>query len=172
MAKKKQQTVYSFGSSYRCAREKREYTREQVAERANISPRFLSAIENDRRKPSLNVLIRLVLAIGASFDEILAPSAVPDEEVTDRITQIEQPCHKVDHISLCSTAEAEEIVLIQLQARMPVIVERAASHAVVAHFQPVVFGGLLDTDCRFDGSIDCHKKPSVHNILESTKHPQ
>jgi hypothetical protein len=31
---------------------------------------------------------------------------------------------------------------------------------------------LLDTDCRFDGSIDCHKKTSVHNILESTKHPQ
>ena len=26
---------------------------------------------------------------------------------------------------------------------MPVIVERAASHAVAADFQPVVFGGLL-----------------------------
>ena len=49
MAKKKQQTVYSFGSSYRRAREKREYTREQVAERANISPRFLSAIDRIKR---------------------------------------------------------------------------------------------------------------------------
>ena len=47
--------------------------------------------------------------------------------------------------------------------------ERAASHAVVAHFQPVVFGGLLDADCRLDGFIDCHRKLSVHNILESTK---
>ena len=73
MAKKKQQTVYSFGSSLRRAREKREYTREQIAERAGISPRFVSAIENDRRKPSLDVLIRLVHAIGASFDEVLAP---------------------------------------------------------------------------------------------------
>ena len=45
MAKKKQQTVYSFGSSLRRAREKREYTREQIAERAGISPRFVSAIE-------------------------------------------------------------------------------------------------------------------------------
>ena len=43
---------------------------------------------------------------------------------------------QVDHISLCSTAEAEEIVLIQLQARMPVIVERAASHTVSVDFQP------------------------------------
>ena len=85
--------------------------------------------------------------------------------------QIEQPCHKVDYVPLGSAAEAEKIVLIQLQARMPVVVERAASHAVVAHFQPVVFGGLLDADCRLDGFIDCHRKPSVHNILESTKHP-
>ena len=75
------------------------------------------------------------------------------------------------NIPFGSAAEAEKIVLIQLQARMPVVVERAASHAVVAHFQPVVFGGLLDADCRLDGFIDCHRKPSVHNILESTKHP-
>ena len=38
MANKKQQTVCSFGSSLRRAREKREYTREQIAERAGISP--------------------------------------------------------------------------------------------------------------------------------------
>ena len=74
-------------------------------------------------------------------------------------------------VFLAERTEAEKIVLIQLQARMPVVVERAASHAVVAHFQPVVFGGLLDADCRLDGFIDCHRKPSVHNILESTKHP-
>ena len=65
MAKKKQQTVYSFGSSYRCAREKREYT-------------------------------RLVLAIGASFDVILAPSAVSDEEVTDRIKRLITQCNRRD----------------------------------------------------------------------------
>ena len=61
MAKKKQQTVYSFGSSYRRAREK-----------------------------------RLVLAIGASFDEILAPSAVSDEEVTDRIKRLITQCSRRD----------------------------------------------------------------------------
>lgn len=86
MAKKKQQTVYSFGSSLRRAREKREYTREQIAERAGISPRFVSAIENDRRKPSLDVLIRLVHAIGTSFDEVLAPQSIPEDYTADRRT--------------------------------------------------------------------------------------
>ena len=57
--------------------------------------------------------------------------------------QIEQPCHEVDHIPLGSAAKAEEIFLVQLQARIPVVVERAASHAVAIDFQPVVFGGLL-----------------------------
>ena len=85
MAKKKQQTVLFLWFLARRAREKREYTREQIAERAGISPRFVSAIENDRRKPSLDVLIRLVHAIGASFDEVLAPQSIPEDYTTDRI---------------------------------------------------------------------------------------
>lgn len=44
----------------------------------------------------MNVLIRLVLAIGASFDEILAPSAVSDEEVTDRIKRLITQCSRRD----------------------------------------------------------------------------
>jgi hypothetical protein len=34
-----------------------------------------------------------------------------------------------------------------------------------------VFCGLLYADCRLDGFINCHRKISVHNSLESTKHP-
>ena len=96
MANKKQQTVYSFGSSLRRAREKREYTREQIAERAGISPRFVSAIENDRRKPSLDVLIRVIKATGASFDEVLAPQTAAEDEVTDRIKRLISQCSQRD----------------------------------------------------------------------------
>ena len=92
MAKKKQQTVYSFGTSLRRAREKREYTREQIAERAGISPRFVSAIENDRRKPSLDVLMRLVHAIGTSFDEVLMPQTISEEYTADRIKRLITQC--------------------------------------------------------------------------------
>ena len=96
MAKKKQQTVYSFGSSLRRAREKRDYTREQIAERAGISPRFVSAIENDRRKPSLDVLIRLVHAIGTSFDEVLMPQTISEEYTADRIKRLITQCSQRD----------------------------------------------------------------------------
>ena len=96
MSKKTQQFVFSFGSSLRRAREKRDYTREQIADRAEISSRFLAAIENDKRKPSLDVLIRLVNAIGASFDEILAPQMERESEITDRIRRLAPQCSQRD----------------------------------------------------------------------------
>lgn len=96
MSKKTQQFVFSFGSSLRRAREKRDYTREQIADRAEISSRFLAAIENDKRKPSLDVLIRLVNAIGASFDEILAPQVERKSEITDRIRRLVPQCSPRD----------------------------------------------------------------------------
>lgn len=80
----------------RNAREKRNYKREQIAERAEISPRFLAAIESGRRKPSLDVLIRLVNAIGASFDEILAPQVNANSEIVDRIRRLVPQCSQRD----------------------------------------------------------------------------
>ena len=84
--------MFSFGCSLRCAREKWDYTREQIADRAEISSRFLSAIENDKRKPSLDVLIRLVNAIGASFDEVLAPQIEQESEIVERIQRLVLQC--------------------------------------------------------------------------------
>ena len=92
MSKKKQQIMFSFGCSLRCAREKRDYTREQIADRAEISSRFLAAIENDKRKLSLDVLIRLVNAIGASFDEVLAPQIEQESEIVERIQRLVLQC--------------------------------------------------------------------------------
>ena len=86
----------NLGSSIRYAREKRDYTREQIADRAEISSRFLAAIENDKRKPSLDVLIRLVNAIGASFDEILAPQIERGSETIDRIQRLILQCSQRD----------------------------------------------------------------------------
>jgi len=96
VSKKRQPIVFSFGSSIRYAREKRNYTREQIADRAEISSRFLAAIENDKRKPSLDVLIRLVNAIGASFDEILAPQMERGSETIDRIQRLILQCSQRD----------------------------------------------------------------------------
>ena len=66
------------------------------ARRAALRPYFLAAIESGRRKPSLDVLIRLVNAIGASFDEILAPQTNTDSEIVDRIRRLVPQCSQRD----------------------------------------------------------------------------
>ena len=96
MYKKIQQPDLAFGSAFRKMREKCDYTREQVADRAGISPRFLAAIENENRKPSLEVLIRLVHSIGVSFDEVLEPSFATESQTADRIHRLVSQCSKRD----------------------------------------------------------------------------
>ena len=81
MNKKMRHIDFSFGASLRNAREKRNYRREQIAERAEISPRFLAAIESGRRKPSLDVL---------------APQMITDSEIVDRIRRLVPQCSQRD----------------------------------------------------------------------------
>lgn len=45
--------------------------------------------------------------------------------------QVKHPCHNADHIPSGPAAEAEEIFLVQLQARMLIMVERTTGHAAV-----------------------------------------
>ena len=60
----------NFGHILKEIRQKNGYTREQVAERAGISTRYLSAIENEQREPSYDVLYRLFHSLGISADTI------------------------------------------------------------------------------------------------------
>ena len=61
------------------AREAKNYSRELIAERAKISIRYLTAIENEGRKPSYSVLYRLIRCIGISADLVF----YPDKEKAD-----------------------------------------------------------------------------------------
>lgn len=67
------------GEILKAARKAKNYTKEQVAEHAKISIRYLTAIENEGRKPSYDVLCRLIRCIGISADLIF----YPDKEKTD-----------------------------------------------------------------------------------------
>lgn len=96
MSKKTQRKVDSFGVSLRCARERLEYSREQIAGRANISPRYIAAIENDNRKPSLEVLVRIVEAMGVSYDEVLKPPSAENSEIADRVSRLIPQCTRRD----------------------------------------------------------------------------
>ena len=47
----------------RAERERLGYSREQIAERAHISPRYLAAIELGEKIPKADVMVRIIRAI-------------------------------------------------------------------------------------------------------------
>lgn len=66
------------------ARNAKGLTREQLAEIMNITPRYLMSIENENKKPSYNLLFRLIRELGISADTIF----YPEKQYAD--TKVEQ----------------------------------------------------------------------------------
>ena len=86
----------SLGKALKAARKARKLTREKVAESVGISPRHLSSLENEGKRPSFNLLYRLVRALGMSADTIFYPEI---EDESDEITQLTR------RLSLCDQAD-------------------------------------------------------------------
>lgn len=61
----------TLGERIALLREERGWTQKQLAERAGVSVAFLSEIENDKRNPSTEVLLRISEALGASLDYLV-----------------------------------------------------------------------------------------------------
>jgi len=65
--------IDKLGPIIKAARKSRGHTREQLAERIHITPRYLMSIENENQKPSYSVLFRLIRELGISADAIFYP---------------------------------------------------------------------------------------------------
>jgi transcriptional regulator with XRE-family HTH domain len=65
--------IDKLGSILKTARNAKGLTREQLAEIINITPRYLMSIENENKKPSYDVLFRLVRELNISADTIFYP---------------------------------------------------------------------------------------------------
>ena len=70
----------SCGKIIREERQRHGYIRETIAERANISTRYLAAIELGEKIPKADVLIRIIQSIGISADRVVYPLPHKDTE--------------------------------------------------------------------------------------------
>lgn len=88
-----------FGHILKEIRMKKGYTREQLAERAGISTRYLSAIENEQREPSYDVLYRLIHSLGISADTIFYPDSTGvDNSEAEQVKRLYMECSKRDRL--------------------------------------------------------------------------
>lgn len=73
------------------------YTRDQVAERADIGVRYLIAIENDEKKPKFDVLYRLLRSLGISADKLFYPETTGNGDAEYlRLARLLQICNERD----------------------------------------------------------------------------
>ncbi|WP_102192239.1 helix-turn-helix transcriptional regulator [Microbacterium aurantiacum] len=71
----------------RHARQKKGITLEELAAETGISKSTLSRLESGQRRPSLELLLPVVAALGVPFDEIVRSPRIEDPRVTQRETR-------------------------------------------------------------------------------------
>ena len=90
-----------IGARIKEIRTKKGITQEQLSERMEINPKYLSSIERGKENPTLNTLIRLSKSLGVDLSEIF------------RFIQIEDPTERKNLIiSLLEKADSEQLKLI------------------------------------------------------------
>lgn len=94
MAKKHE--PFLIGSILKNERINAGYTRELVAERANISVRYLTAIENDEKKPRIDVLRNLLWSLGMSADKIFYADKPAEGNEALRLFRLLELCDERD----------------------------------------------------------------------------
>ncbi|MFF5131946.1 helix-turn-helix domain-containing protein [Streptomyces syringium] len=73
-------TLAAMGPRLRVLRERRDATLADVSGATGISPSTLSRIETGRRKPTLEVVLRLAKEYGVSLDELAGTAPAPAAE--------------------------------------------------------------------------------------------
>lgn len=88
------------GMQLRAERERLGYTRDQAAERADITSRYLAAIELGEKIPKADVLVKLIRGMGASANTVIySPQQETDNE-----------CERLAHLFLQCTPKERKLV--------------------------------------------------------------
>lgn len=108
MAKLELNAAIACGTALRNARERLGWTREELSSMVSISTRYLAAIELGSRTPSVEVVTRLIRAMGCSADDIFYADA-------------EHPkgkAHEYINLFECCTERSQELV-VELLKQLP-----------------------------------------------------
>ena len=74
----------ALGQALKSARNKQGLTRDEVAGKIHIDPRYLTNIENKGQCPSLHIFYKLVILFNISVDQFFYPDTAPDKSTRRR----------------------------------------------------------------------------------------
>ncbi|MGN1304840.1 MAG: helix-turn-helix domain-containing protein [Oscillospiraceae bacterium] len=82
----------TFGKIIKAARQRSELTIEELAERVGITERYLYRIENENKKPSYDVLYKLIRELSISPDLIFYPEKPSTESEVENLIRMLYNC--------------------------------------------------------------------------------
>ncbi|MFR5675492.1 MAG: helix-turn-helix domain-containing protein [Blautia sp.] len=74
----------AFGQAIKEARKAKGISRNQLADRLNIAPRYIASIENSGQHPSLQIFYELVTFLDVSVDQFFFPNEETDNSTGRR----------------------------------------------------------------------------------------
>jgi len=99
--------IDKLGNILKTARKNMNLTREQLAEKLKITPRYLMSIENENKKPSYGVLFHLIRELGISADTIFFPERGKSANIEmEQLTRLLRLCDERDLKIATATVKA------------------------------------------------------------------
>ncbi|MBD5093890.1 MAG: helix-turn-helix transcriptional regulator [Subdoligranulum sp.] len=95
-----------LGGVVKAARLKAGITAEALAERVDVTERYLYRIENKGQKPSFDVLCRLIRALNISPEEIFYPEKPSKDSEVEEILRLLSACDERSLEVVKATAKA------------------------------------------------------------------
>ena len=102
----------AFGRAIKEARKAKGISRNQLADKLNIAPRYIASIENSGQHPSLQILYELVTLLDVSVDQFFFPER--EQEKSTRRRQLDALLDEMsDNGIRIVTATAKEIAEVE-----------------------------------------------------------
>ena len=81
-----------FGQIIKDARQAAGLTQDDLAEQSGVTTRYIMAIENENRQPSMKVLFKLIRALKISADTIFYPEIQHADKKKEHLIHMIQLC--------------------------------------------------------------------------------
>jgi Predicted transcriptional regulators len=95
-----------LGFVLKSARKDKGLTREQLAEIIDITPRYLMSLENENKKPSYDVLFKLIRELSIPADTIFYPENTHTYTNVEQLVRLLHMCNERDLKIITSTTKA------------------------------------------------------------------
>ena len=95
-----------LGGVIKSARMEKQLTREQLAATLSISPRHLSAIENENQKPSYELLYNIIRELAIPADTIFYPELGYERSEIEKLRLLLAQCNEKEVDAVVATLQS------------------------------------------------------------------